>query len=413
MCYFVFCLSICAKTPAQTTPYAGFINSDQVAIRSGPGQVHYATTYLKQGEHVEVWRHDPGGWCAIRPPDGSYCLVPARQVEMTGEPGVGRISQEGVLAWVGTNDGSVNDFMWQVRLHLDELVEVLGESTDAPRGNSVPIETAWYKIAPPAGEFRWVQEKYITRQPFQLASNPPAQPTIAAVANEVGESDAPPLVSTPTFIDVTPGREQTAGQPSAEVQTNIQTSSANFDQQVRSLDIALSKVLAQNTDNWQFDALREQATAVIGRASTDVERGQALRIVNKIDEFDDLKRKLESNEPTALPLGIEGDATNNLSPTLATRFGPSPLPATSGIDPRFHGVGWLVKVRSPRQDVPQFALTDENGRIRQYVSPSAGFNLNRYLKKEVGIYGQRGFIESLKSPHVTALRVVELDRHRR
>jgi hypothetical protein len=39
--------------------------------------------------------------------------------------------------------------------------------------------------------------------------------------------------------------------------------------------------------------------------------------------------------------------------------------------------------------------------------------MNRYVDKEVGLYGRRGFIETMRLPHVTAQRVIDLDRHRR
>ena len=411
-CCFVSCIGVCINSSAQSVPYAGFINSDQIAVRSGPGRVHYATAYLEQGESVEVWRHDPGGWCAVRPPGNSYSLVPVRQVEMHQQSNVGRIKDEGALAWVGTNDESVAEFLWQVRLQRDELVEVLGKISKGPRGNNVPVERFWYKIAPPAGEFRWIHEKHITRQPFQLVSNPPVPASAMKAANEVGGSDAPSLVTTPTFVDVTPNRVQTTNQRKDEP-PKVNQLSEDFDQQVRSLDIALSRLLAQNTENWRFDSLREQATAVLGRATTDLQRGQALRMASKIDEFDNLKRKLDSNESPPSPLELKPGLTTNLLTTSTTSLAPSPILLKGEIDPRFHGVGWLVQVRSRRQGVPQFALTDKDGRIRQYISPSPGFNLNRYLKKEVGVYGQRGFIQSLRAPHLTALRVVELDRHRR
>src|SRR5690606_20398078 len=53
---------------AREFPYRGVINADDVYVRSGPGQDYYPTEKLKRGEVVEVYRHDPGGWYAVRPP---------------------------------------------------------------------------------------------------------------------------------------------------------------------------------------------------------------------------------------------------------------------------------------------------------------------------------------------------------
>jgi hypothetical protein len=37
-------------------------------------------------------------------------------------------------------------------------------------------------------------------------------------------------------------------------------------------------------------------------------------------------------------------------------------------------------------------------------------NVGRYVNKQVGLYGRRGYIESLQTPHVTAERVIDLER---
>jgi hypothetical protein len=71
-----------------------------------------------------------------------------------------------------------------------------------------------------------------------------------------------------------------------------------------------------------------------------------------------------------------------------------------------------MPVLSRRSEAPPFALTDEQGQILQYVSPAPGLNLHRYLKQEVGVYGQRGLNPRLGAAHLTVQRVVVLDRHR-
>ena len=49
-------------------PYKAYVTADDVYVRSGPGENYYPTDQLKAGTEVEVYRHDPGGWYAIRPP---------------------------------------------------------------------------------------------------------------------------------------------------------------------------------------------------------------------------------------------------------------------------------------------------------------------------------------------------------
>ena len=150
----VFAQSASGGTDARLDfPYQAIVRNDETEILSGPAAVHYATDKIAQGEIVQVYRHDPGGWCAIRPNDGSFSLIPAAAVEIV-EDGVGEIKQDNTQAWVGTRLGSVEKPLWQIKLREGEEVQILGEASwPSPDGHS----TIWYQISPPAGEFRWVR----------------------------------------------------------------------------------------------------------------------------------------------------------------------------------------------------------------------------------------------------------------
>jgi len=134
-------------------PYQAFVLKRQAPVHSGPGETHYATDELEQNSTVAVYRHDPGGWCAIRPPRDSFSLVPATTIKLVDE-NIGRVMDEGTQVWVGTQLGPVAKPLWQVKLKAGELVEIMGEANwPNPEGHS----TTWYQIAPPAGEFRWMK----------------------------------------------------------------------------------------------------------------------------------------------------------------------------------------------------------------------------------------------------------------
>ena len=55
-------------------------------------------------------------------------------------------------------------------------------------------------------------------------------------------------------------------------------------------------------------------------------------------------------------------------------------------------------------------LQDEAGNITHHVGPSPGMNLKRYLRSRIGIVGQRGYASELQLDHVTATRVVLLEK---
>ena len=134
-------------------PYQAFALRDGTLVRSGPGTAHYATDELKQGQPVEVWRHDPDGWCAIRPTPDSFSLIPSAAVEVLSADRC-RVLQSGLQAWVGTRLGPVENPLWQVKLNADEELVILGEvNWPSPEGSSL----IWFQVAPPDGEFRWVQ----------------------------------------------------------------------------------------------------------------------------------------------------------------------------------------------------------------------------------------------------------------
>lgn len=147
---FVGSATSCAQSPQ--FPYQGLVVSDGAKVFSGPGDMHYATETLSQGDVVEVHRHDPGGWCAIRPPQGSFSLVPESTIRVIDDT-YGEVVEANAQAWVGTALGAVDKPLWQVKLKDGERVKLLGEiSWPDPEGHS----TVWYQIAPPNGEFRWI-----------------------------------------------------------------------------------------------------------------------------------------------------------------------------------------------------------------------------------------------------------------
>ena len=158
-------------------PYQAIVRNDDTEIFSGPASVHYTTDKVAQGEIVQVYRHDPGGWCAIRPIEGSFSLIPEAAVEIFDDS-VGEITQDNTQAWVGTRLGSVDKPLWQIKLKAGERVEILGEASwPNPGGNS----TVWYQIAPPAGEFRWVRFADLSTPPTNTRPAPDARTSSLAL----------------------------------------------------------------------------------------------------------------------------------------------------------------------------------------------------------------------------------------
>lgn len=160
--------SACAQA-APIFPYVAYVIEADAQVRSGPGESYLATSRLPLGYAVEVYRHDADGMCAVRPPEGSFSLVPSSALQILDQR-TAEVLADGVAARVGsqlTPDATAV----QVLLGRGETVELLaphrgellaphGGETLAPHGGD-----AWVRIAPPAGEFRWLSARHIARTP--------------------------------------------------------------------------------------------------------------------------------------------------------------------------------------------------------------------------------------------------------
>ena len=212
----------------QTFPYKAFIATEEVYVRSGPGQNYYPTDKLAKGQEVEVYRHDPGGWCAIRPPEGSFSWVSSQHAKIE-EGKLAVIADSNVSARVGSKFSDIRDSV-QVRLKKGEVVEVL-DSKKVGSGNS-PSQT-WYKISPPAGEFRWVSLKYL--EPAYVHDGLRNRHSRDGRIHEE-DSDAP--------------GEKEKHPPMQKLPHEV------FQAELDRLELELSQMVVEEPNVWSFDSLR-------------------------------------------------------------------------------------------------------------------------------------------------------------
>ena len=158
---------IVVAQPSNTIRYA---KSNKTPVRCGPGADFYETSHLKQGAVVEVYHRSKDGWCAIRPPEGSFCWLSASNAYLLPGGTTAEVVGTKVPAWIGTNLNSPKQLRWQLELEPSQQVRVLGE---AKQKIDDETERLWYRIAPPQGEFRWIREKDLSEQP------PIADPNVA------------------------------------------------------------------------------------------------------------------------------------------------------------------------------------------------------------------------------------------
>ncbi|MCA9263276.1 MAG: SH3 domain-containing protein, partial [Planctomycetales bacterium] len=149
-------------TSADAFPYIAYVGERGISVRSGPGTEYYTTAFLDWGSKVEVYRIDKEKWAAIRPTSRAFSWVPASNVEISEQPDLGIVTQPGTTTRVGTPHGNRHEVEY-IQLAEGEVVEILGKKK-LPERDGAPSQV-WYKITPPAGEFRWVLADSLTRQP--------------------------------------------------------------------------------------------------------------------------------------------------------------------------------------------------------------------------------------------------------
>jgi hypothetical protein len=375
---------------------------DDVYVRSGPGQNYYPTDKLKRGQEVEVYRHDPGGWCAIRPVDGSFTWVSGRYLKPTDD-NLAVVTEDGVSTRVGSRFSTIREVV-QVRLQKGEVVAIL---EPPPRGAGWG-ENAWFKIAPPSGEFRWVSAKYLdANYPRDgVRKAPPAEKHAHERAAEEA-AETPSSSSAPAAAVATTGSDagDAAGDPSRTRSSKPRSLTAEeYRAELERIDLELSVMVIEEPTVWSFDLLRERTNALLDQAQTAVERGRARLLANKIARFDDIKHRQDAVFAMRGQTDRSGRLWDGLRPKDADGE-----KATAKIDSRFDGVGQLTQVVSPKVGAPRYALVDTSGDVRCYVTPAPGVNLQNYIGQQVGVTGTRGYMPEQHASHVMARHVTPLE----
>jgi len=353
--------------PAATAiefPYVAYVNSDDVYVRSGPGRDYYPTDKLRKGVEVEVYRHDPGGWLAIRPPRGSYSWVSSRHLDEK-ERDLAVANSDRVVVRVGSNFSDVRDVI-QVRLARDEKVVLVEPPAD---------DSPWCKIEPPAGEFRWVFAKYVDRNlPDDLAVD--ERESAGHVPRDKGE------------VQLAAGQqdEQTKLDP-------LLADELGRLHELERIDMELSEIVSGDISTWSFVELNKRAELALRSAQGSLERGRARILLDKLGRFDDIKRR-----------------NDQLRGAMAQAVAPAAVPGLDRMqDPRFDGVGKLQPVVAQKTGGPQYALLDASGAVLSFVTPAPGVNLRPYVDRYIGVNGQRGYLTDLHRQHVSVQRVTLLD----
>jgi SH3-like domain-containing protein len=388
----------CWAAGSDKVPFTVYTNSNDVYVRSGPGKNYYPTDKLPQGEPIEVYRQDPGGWYAIRPPQGSFSWVPSDALKPIGEH-IAVVQKDRVVCYVGTRFSNAHDVN-QVRLNKGEQVEIM----DMKQIGEGPEAQTWCEIAPPSGEFRWVFSKYVDRDPPTGLSHSGAdsdQTAKQADWTTKGDSNSNGG-SGKNSASVAKGRGagNSDWQPSAGAlqpeNKSATVSSDPFQAQLDAIDLQVSQMVSDDPNTWEFTALRRRTENLLPSAGTALERGRVRLVLNRIARFEDVKHRQD----------LLGDPGSAMSSALASH---RPSLVTPNDTDHFDGTGKLTPVISQRPNAPRYALVNDTNQVVSFVTPAPGVDLSPFVGKEVGVNGERGFMPELQKPHVMASRINILD----
>jgi len=415
---------------AEPTPYQARVVVARAQVRSGPGENFYPTAALSAGELVEVHREAEGGWLAIRPPRDSFSWVFGRHVKLL-DGGLAEIDKPNVDSRIGSRFSGKRNAV-QVRLRKGEIVEVLGEEQEGGE--------KWYKIAPPAGEFRWIRANQVERiGPLAAGTSEGATDTVVvASASEeaAGGKDtvqieagtdqpgaasasaaAAPLDAGDSW-QTKPASEQPAASEQGAAK-NVPSLEANnlaarggpigdeLNRALTEIEMRLSRMVSAPLQEWNTQRLERDCSGLLGLAKTDVEREAVKTTLAKIERFAAIGRRYQQGAGAGTQAGAMPPPITPIQDGLAVALAGSQQPAANGLG--YDAVGILRPVVSRRPGAPQFALVDERGQVVAFVTPTPDMNLQPYVGRRIGVSGARGFIAEFQRAHVTAGRVTPLN----
>lgn len=384
-------MSLSLAHAQQEFPFTAYVTSSAVYARSGPGEEYYPTEKIEPGQAVEVYRHDPPGWCAIRPLADSTSWVTADEIEMRGE-GIGVVKRDGTASRIGTRFRSSPSVI-QVRLKRGETVEVLSAKTIRGR--------RCLEIAPPSGEFRYIERNALSRRSPVAAREsrqprddiPNAEPIEEeSVRDETGsamrqnpdrhvrtvralESKAE-ATSEQGFTWADRGADTTALRSALPRPTSVE---------LADIDLELSAIAAEDVESWSLSAVRARAQRALDDAQSALDRGRVRAVISKIERFEEIKRRYDEQQQPAASRSATSSAT-------------------------FDGIGRLAPVSSQKAGAPPYALLSASGEIMSYVTPAPGVNLRPYLSQMVGVSGRSNYVPEARRQHISAERVLPLEQ---
>lgn len=435
----VLACSMLSCAAATELPATVRVVADHTYLRSGPGDDYYPTERVGQGGAVEIWAVDAGGFAAVRPVEGAFSWVREEDVRVgqaapagDGPEGIGVVVTDGALARVGSQ---LNDLrhVAQVRLEAGERVRVLGGER-IERGRHAG---RWLRIAPPAGEFRWVPLADVEAppgvEPARLPATRAADEAIAAIreagaavgavvaqAREPLPAAASPAAAPSPLGSMADARRLLAGWlplGTGVIEGNAPRAASAPDgapsaDELADIDLALSLAVTGPPESWNLAPLRERLRLAAARSSAPSDRIRTEAIDARLARFEAIQARqhaLAAPPPSAAPVRI-GGMWSSLAGLGTRPIRPGVMPGGAPADGQptwtpgevTESTGRLATVVSRRPDAPRYAIVDESNAVIAFVAPQPGLNLAALVGQQVTVRGPRGYMPEYKRPYLVA-----------
>ena len=444
----VLALLIGQVAVADSLPVTVEVTAAATLLRSGPDDDFYPTDRIPTGTPLEVWAVDESGYCAVRPPAGSFSWV--RAADVVDEAGgrnppeswprghfTGVVVTDAAVARVGSR---LNDLrhVTQVALEAGERVQVV-ERVMIASGRQAG---EWLRIEPPAGEFRWAWGPDLAL-PVGLApaiDRPEATAGLAAAGEALeaireasdAVTKAVAQIDEPATDAGMPGRLAEQGgvtrllsgwlprgtnvfdltPPSAPPPVAAGAAAMPADE-LADIDLAMSLAVAGPSDAWNLPPIRDRLRLAATRATSAEERTRAEAIDARLGRFEAIQARQHALVAPAAaeesPLRL-GGMWSSLSAIGARPVRPGVLPGGRSADGRpdwtppdqVETTGRLATVVSRRPDAPRWALVDGGNNVLVFVTPQPGVNLAPLVGQNVTVRGARGYMPEYKRPYLVA-----------
>ncbi len=369
-------------------PFKGQVTGDNVNVRSGPDINYYATLRLMRGNVVDVAGQEYG-WYKIVPPEGSFSWVAKSCVEKK-ENNKGVICKDRVAIRAGSKFTERKTAIQMIAKKGTEI-EIIGEQGE------------YYKIVPPKGAYLWISVDYV--KPISKAQISKAlsdSSEISAMAKEKEKTSEEIGI-----VKVVTTNKSPTSQPGIKLVQKVTKKESNeqgifgiYGKQIEKLDALYKKELTKPLLERDFSRIAEGFKKIANQKTVPIAAAyarQRLELINYqiqaqkgYKELEEIQKEFEEQSKKIAVQQAQTELEKMSPPKL------------------YKAAGVLKKsyvFEGPLMPKRYRLVNPVNNSTIAYVELAKGakINVNNYLGKYVGVYGDVRYDAKLRIDIIKAV----------